>query len=151
MVRKGGPSNLFLSLLVPGLGDYYVRDKRSKTQALRPYWTIALLSYGLVGSGIYFNELLNKKYSEYKKTLFPDHSIYNNANNKHHAYYILTGLGAGIWLSDVLLVGIKGFKNIRHRNQDTSLKTQNTISETQNKLSVEFGVLSNEFGVKFNF
>ena len=136
IVRKGGPSNLFLSLIVPGLGDYFVRDPGA-------YWTIAVISYGLVGTGIYYNNLSNIKYKQYKETAVPNGSIYKNANNKHHAYYILTGLGAGIWLSDVVSVAIKGFKN-RHKFQVSSNKTQ-----ASRLLGVS--LCNNGFGIKLNF
>jgi len=46
---KGGPSYAFLSVLVPGLGDYFVADYRK--MKIKPYYKTAF-TYSFVGLGI---------------------------------------------------------------------------------------------------
>ncbi len=46
---KGGPSNALLSVLVPGLGDYFVADQRK--MKIKPYYKTAF-TYACVGMGL---------------------------------------------------------------------------------------------------
>jgi len=55
---KGGPSNALLSLLVPGLGDYFVADHRK--MKIKP-WTRTITSYAFVGMGL--ASLRNRQHS----------------------------------------------------------------------------------------
>ncbi|MBU0764068.1 MAG: hypothetical protein KJ607_04450, partial [Bacteroidetes bacterium] len=58
----GGPSNMFLSMLMPGLGDYYV--KKDKTRK-RPYWLIPVTVYSLYTWSSVSNSIYKSKYQEY--------------------------------------------------------------------------------------
>jgi hypothetical protein len=55
---KGGPENALLSLLVPGLGDYFVKDHRE--MLIKPYIKTAA-TLGLIGLGILAS---NKRHQE---------------------------------------------------------------------------------------
>lgn len=103
----GGPSNLFLSILVPGLGDKNVTGGRNSGLGT------ALWSYGFILSGIGCKAWSNSEYDQYHKALnqtsMDDHYFAANMLNK--SFYILTALGATIWVYDIIWVASKGFKN----------------------------------------
>ncbi len=109
----GNSSNAFLSVLVPGLGDYYVKNK--KNMIIKPVFR-TITAYGLMGYGIYNYIDFNKKYNEYNDESTPredfDH-LYDEATKSLHRAYITSSIGAAIWASDVLWVAIKGAKNKR--------------------------------------
>ena len=106
----GGPSNAFLSLLYPGLADYQVRERRG------PYWIIGLVSYGLVGGGIYYKTRSDKYYDEHLEPNSGNYSDYKKANDYHQRYLIMTRTGAAIWIGDVIVTGIIGYRNQRAKN-----------------------------------
>ncbi len=116
----GGPSNAFLSLLVPGLGVKNVTGG-SENGYKRTLW-----AYGLIASGFGCKYLSNMEYDLYHdatdQTSMDEH--YENANFYHHSYYVLVGAGALVWLYDVVWVANKGFqnrKNTRSYRQQFSL------------------------------
>lgn len=116
----GGPSNAFLSLLVPGLGVKNVTGG-SENGYKRTLW-----AYGLIASGFGCKYLSNMEYDLYHdatdQTSMDEH--YENANFYHHSYYVLVGAGALVWLYDVVWVANKGFqnrKNTRSFRQQFSL------------------------------
>ena len=115
-IRNRGPINALYSLLVPGLGDYKVR---------RSYWLINMITYGLIGSGIYYKIQSDKLYKSYKTSENSDYSNYNIPNDYHHRFLILTGLGAVVWLSDVLLTGIKGIRNNNTKHSQSTARFYN--------------------------
>lgn len=121
-VAAAGPSNLFFSLMVPGWGDYKVRENK------KPYWLLAAGAYGLIGAGVFFKIQSNQTYQLYLNKLddniseYKRNTYYTDANNKHHAYYILTKAGAAIWLGDIILVAVKGIHNKKSNTNLSSTK-----------------------------
>jgi hypothetical protein len=105
----GGPSNAFLSLLVPGWGDRYV-TAGAKNGVRKALWT-----YGFIGTGVGCELWSNSEYKKYrvakKQSAMDRH--YDRANALNQAFYICVGTGAIIWLSDVIWVWNKGARNQR--------------------------------------
>jgi hypothetical protein len=106
----GGPSNAFLSLIVPGLGDRYVYN--SGRSIIKPYFETAVV-YGLVGFGIYEKFQKDKYYDKYLKAIKKSdiENYYNKANSANHNFYIFTLSGASIWAADIAWVSWKGISN----------------------------------------
>jgi len=103
----GGPSNMFLSLLVPGLGD------KNVTGGQKSGLSTALWSYGFILSGIGCKAWSNSEYDQYhlakEQTSMDNH--YDIANTLNKTFYILTATGAAIWLYDIIWVANRGFQN----------------------------------------
>jgi hypothetical protein len=108
-ILYGGPSNALLSVVVPGLGGYFVEKNKIRSIAT----TISTL--GLLGYGISQKKLSDKYYSDYNESTEPSEieDLYNKANSAHHRYYISTRIAAGIWIFDIIWVTIKGFQNLK--------------------------------------
>lgn len=123
--KTGGPGYAALSLIVPGLGDYFVADRRQ--MSFKP-WMRTTLSLGLVGLGVLSAE---KRYREQRMT--DGHLIYKYDNstgvmvpiwvpgrivNGPLHYYlfkddaeILITAGSAIWFTDILWVMNRGRRN----------------------------------------
>ncbi|MFC2111181.1 hypothetical protein ACFLQ5_01875, partial [Bacteroidota bacterium] len=135
--NMGGPYNAFLSLAVPGLGDYFIADH--KKMKFKPYYKTAL-SLGCITLGIISAQ---KRYREvywspphietiyvrhwtgthwtflHEDKLFPGRWVEGEMKN-----YLfpgdaetLIGVGAAIWLIDVFWVASKGKKNITNKKR----------------------------------
>jgi hypothetical protein len=125
--EPGGAAYALLSIPVPGLGDVFVTN--TKTAVIKPYYK-TILSYGLVGYGMFQKYQSNKYYDDYNTS--PDRedfdNLYNKANSANHQFYIFTGLGAAVWFSDVVWVAAKGISNSR--------KTDNSEALLRNRFTV---------------
>jgi hypothetical protein len=106
-ILYGAPSNALLSVVVPGLGGYFVEKNKIRSIAT----TISTL--GLLGYGITQKNLSDKYYAEYNESTQPSdiENLYNKANNAHHKYFISTRVAAGIWIFDIIWVTIRGIQN----------------------------------------
>ncbi len=109
---KGGPSNAFLSMLLPGLGEWGVMKEKS---------VFPLYVTGAFLGSLYFAFSTkiesNKFYDQYRQatTQFEMDTYYKNANDKYQTYQFFLGLAGTIWLGDVIYVTVKGFKNRREQ------------------------------------
>lgn len=120
--NTGGARNALLSMLLPGLGDYFVANHRIMT--FKPYLR-TLSSLGLIGFGIYAGNQRYRNEGEYQTFLKPDSWRYEGDDRffdkfveGEMQYYwfkgdkeIFIALGAGIWLADVLWVFARGSNN----------------------------------------
>jgi hypothetical protein len=106
-ILYSGPSNALLSVIVPGLGGYFV-DKSKVRAAVTTLSAVGLIAYGLVQK-----HQANKYYSEYKSSTTPDdiQTLFTKADNANHNYYISTRVAAGIWALDIFWVTFKGIHN----------------------------------------
>lgn len=107
-IATGGPENAFRSLLIPGFGDTKVRNGYN-------YGWITAVTYGLLGTGAYFNIRSNQKYNDYQaripNTEAEHRDLFNQAKNSQNlarGFYIA---GAAIWIADIVGVYIKGKRN----------------------------------------
>lgn len=109
----GGPSNMFLSVLVPGLGVKGVTGG-SKSGLSRTLWT-----YGFILSGVGCKFMSISEYDKYHsatdQTLMDEY--YENANLLNKSFYVLTATGAVIWLYDIIWVANKGFQNKKEQRR----------------------------------
>lgn len=103
----GGPSNAFLSVLVPGLGDHRVSYGKRKGIG------VAVSTYGLIGAGVGLKLYSNSEYKKYhaatEQSAMDKH--YQSANYSNQAFYACIGAGAIIWISDIIWVWSKGAQN----------------------------------------
>jgi len=148
--NTGGPRNALLSILMPGLGDYFVADHSLMT--FKPYMR-TLSSLGLIGLGIYAG---NQRYfaEGYYMTVETVVGSYNQQfpADKYKEVYIegdlqywlfkgdkevFISLGAAIWFADILWVLAKGNNNIKF------LKASNNGSD--------FKLGYNPGGISFNY
>lgn len=125
---RGGPSNAFLSMLLPGLGDIFV-DKyaNDNTNSKKNYsynsygrsntkrvWYLVPLTYYLCAYGAY-GEYVNyqKYYAGYHNSnvQITMDKYYNDASVSYTNSQIYLGIAASAWLTDVIHVAAKGFKN----------------------------------------
>jgi hypothetical protein len=106
-ILYGGPSNALLSVIIPGLGGYFV-DKNKTRSVLTTISTVGLMVYGISQK-----TQANKYYKEYNASIIPSdiQSLYTKANDAHHKYYTATRIAAGIWALDIIWVTFKGFRN----------------------------------------
>ncbi len=102
-----GPSNAFLSILIPGLGGYKV-DKNKGRSVLTTLSTV-----GLMGYGIFQKIEADKYYKDYNASIKPSEieELYTKANDFQNKYFIATRVAAGIWALDIIYVTFKGFHN----------------------------------------
>ena len=134
--NTGGPSNALLSILVPGLGDYFVADRRMMT--FKPYMR-TISSLGLIALGVWAGEKRYHAEGEYQTfvelTRVPNEQGYGyhyeeSLNEKYVEgdlqYQFFKGdkeafiaLGAAIWAVDILWVLAKGSNNVKFINATT--------------------------------
>jgi hypothetical protein len=120
--NTGGPRNALLSLLVPGLGDYFVANHR--IMVFKPYLR-TLSSLGLIALGIYAGNQRYRAEGEYQLFLKPDEWRYEGLDRFFEKYVegemqyywfkgdqeLFIALGATLWLTDVVWVLAKGSNN----------------------------------------
>jgi hypothetical protein len=99
----GGPEYAFLSVLVPGWGDRYV------TVGAKSGVSTALWFYGMVGAGIGFKALSNNEYRKYEQSLIDTH--HDDAKTYNTFFYTCIGVGAVIWIQDIIYVATQGAQN----------------------------------------
>lgn len=103
----GGPSNMFLSVLVPGLGV------KNVTGGNKNGLSRTIASYGFILAGVGCKLWSNSEYDKYhsatEQSAMNEH--YTSANILNKSFYVLTATGAIIWLYDIIWVANKGFKN----------------------------------------
>ncbi len=124
---KGGPENAIFSLLVPGLGDYFVADH--KNMRIKPYYKTAF-TYGLLGLSLAAK--LNRE--QIPPVMSPpgwyygaDGLIYKDdwwvSKIERTDYWlfahdaeIFLGIGIAAWLTDLIWVARQGVKNNKIRS-----------------------------------
>jgi hypothetical protein len=136
------------SFLLPGLGQSKVRFyKKWKYQWLL---TTAAVASCITGS-VLLNQQANTIYERYKVQTdrLPANNLYEEMRSKKLMSYGLAALGAGIWIYDIVKVGIKGAKN--RKEKERLLQRQEEM-----KSQVGFGVQSMgnsplQFGIQYKF
>lgn len=113
----GGPSNMFLSLLLPGLGV------KNVTGGEKNGYERTVITYGLfavsAGCKLYSVNQYNKYLSatdQYKIDTY-----FNTANSYNKYFIAAAATGIVVWVYDVIWVANKGFKN---RKNQKSYKNQ---------------------------
>jgi hypothetical protein len=106
-ILYSGPGNAFLSMIIPGLGGYYVDNKKGRA-VLTTLSTLGLAVYGTLEK-----IQANKYFDDYEKSTKPTEieEFYTKANEYNHKYFIATRAAAGIMALDIIYVTFKGFHN----------------------------------------
>jgi len=115
-LRYGGAKNAFLSVIVPGLGGYFVEDYRNIR--FKPYYrtasVIGLSALGVVGLQNYSREKLYT-YVVNWRTNQPELTFNGYGDSSYwlfpYDYAIFFGSAAAIWLYDIIWVAAIGGKN----------------------------------------
>lgn len=106
-IETGGAGNVFLSILMPGLGDHKV------TYGKKTGVGTTLFTYALIGGGIGLKFYSINEYKKYhiatEQTAMDLH--YSRANYANQAFYTGVIVGGAIWLYDIIWVLNKGAKN----------------------------------------
>jgi hypothetical protein len=124
--NTGGPKNAFLSMLLPGLGDYFVADPR--LMSFKPYMR-TISSLGLIGLGFYLGEQRYRAEGYYELTLKPNSWRYEGMDQYYYRYIggpvqyalfkgdkeLFIALGASLWAADVIWVLARGTNNVKFR------------------------------------
>lgn len=121
MYRPPGPSFALLSVAVPGLGGYFMDEKKVRP-IVTTVGTAGLLTYGIVEK-----KKSNKYYNDYKESTDIQNleELYDKANGAHHRYFIATRIAAVAWMADIVWVAYRGKKN-RNETRQESLSSSGT-------------------------
>jgi hypothetical protein len=145
----GGPGNAIFSVLMPGLGDYFVADHR--LMHVKPYLR-TISSLGLIGLGIYAGNQRYRAEGKYITVLAVNHPL-GGSSDKYKEIYeegdmqywlfkgdkeLLISLGAAIWIADIIWVLAKGANN------------KNFIKELQRQSDVSLGYGKGKFNLKYS-
>lgn len=126
----GGPRNALLSVLIPGLGDYFVADHRMMT--FKPYMR-TVTSLGLIGLGIYLGNQRYLAEGYYELTLKANSWRYEGEDRFYDRYIegslqyewfkgdkeVFIALGAAVWAADIIWVLARGSNNMKFRKATT--------------------------------
>ncbi len=121
--NSGGWSNAFISMAVPGLGDYFVAD--SYNMKIKP-WMKTLAAYSFIAAGYYCQQTRVRE--EHIQLDYTHGSLYEGGpivpmfipkvypGEIHYRFFkwdseIFYTIGGAIWLVDILWVFNKGFMN----------------------------------------
>jgi Family of unknown function (DUF5683) len=101
-----GAEQVWRSAILPGWGDNQVRLKKN-------YWWVGGLAYGLAGSGLYMRLKANNTFDKYKKSFSVEEAddLFAQSNQQKKTGNYLLLAGGAIWLTDMVLVLIKGSNN----------------------------------------
>jgi hypothetical protein len=110
--RSGGPANAMLSIMVPGLGDFFVHNSKVRPLATG-IGTLGLFTFALISKA-----QSDKYYADYLEGKDVNNLItyYDRANHAHHRSYVASRVALAVWASDVIWVTWKGSQNVKeHR------------------------------------
>jgi hypothetical protein len=115
----GGPSNAFLSMIMPGVGTYFV-NKESRSQGYTKNWrwfSSSGLFLGSVGFAISNKIASDKFYTDYHNAVTQPEmdAAYKSANDKYLAAQIFLGIAAAVWIGDVIYVTVNGSRNKKNQ------------------------------------
>ena len=111
-----GPAWALLSLLAPGIGNAFVQTPKPRV-GLRPLVTVAaygLLIYGAGQQGESAQAFVDYQRAGNEAAAEP---FYQKANAANKRYYVATRAAAAIWLTDITLTLLRGFRNQRAEKQ----------------------------------
>ncbi len=146
--RAGGPGNALFSLILPGLGDYFVADQRM--MRFKPYLRTAT-SLGLIGLGIYAGNQLYRAEGEYIQVLRADFwrrtgddrfkIVYQEGDIQYWWFKgdkeLFISMGAAVWAFDVIWVLIRGSNNKRFL-KELNRGSEITIGYYQGDISLKY-------------
>ncbi len=112
ILTLGGPEKFYQSILIPGYGNYHVRNGKG-------YMIITCLVGGLLGTGTYLHYRAQDYYTDYRNstTIEMADQNYKKATSLSQTSNILLASGFGIWTIDVGQVIMKGISNRKKQKE----------------------------------
>ena len=156
---KGGPNNALLSVLLPGVGHYFVSGDQYGNDRKPNVFIITALYAGSVGGAVYYKLRSDREYKKYiDLSNYREYQKDDNGNiigirgtsqaqatqflsaakNSHNNFLILTGISAGIMAADVIYTFIRGSRNKKAWEEEARGTTRVFISP--NGRGLAFGV-----------
>lgn len=126
----GGPQYSLVTLVVPGVGDYFVnRGSGSFFGKHITPWVTTIGALGFVGAGVFLQISSQNNYTLYHSATQQSdiNNYYDMANGQNMASYYLIGAGALIWAVDIYWVIKKGISN-KNESKQFKNKMQLAIS-----------------------
>lgn len=124
-IKKGGPQNALYSILIPGLGDYFVKDH--KDMIIKPYYR-TLATFGVIGLSVMASQNRERiniiseetQYVQENGLMVPSTRTY--VSGYYYEYWMFKGdaevflvTGIAMWIGDIVWVYAKGNENDRLR------------------------------------
>ena len=136
MIGSGGPSNVFLSIIIPGLGVNNVTGG-AKSGLSTTLWT-----YGFIGASIGCKLWSDSEYKAYHSATNQADidTHYDLANGLNKAFYVSLGTGVAIWIYDIVWVANRGAENQKAQK-----------AWKQNHLGVYYNPEINASGLSYTF
>ncbi|MFO7969218.1 MAG: hypothetical protein R6U15_03785 [Candidatus Izemoplasmatales bacterium] len=143
-IKKGGAKNAYLSMLVPGLGDYFVKDHRE--MILKPYLrtvsTLGLITMGVIAKQKRYEEEVWGWVTTPNRNDIPKWSYLGYETRfwlfeNDTEFFLAAGIAA--WIADIIWVYAKGLENDKLKmfsNYSFNMNTNNGI--TNFSLSYKF-------------
>lgn len=138
LAHSGGPEYALLSLVVPGLGGYFV-EKNKVRSIITTIGTVGLMTYGIIEK-----TKANRYYTDYKSSsdIQDIRMLYDKANSAHHKYFIATRIAAMVWIADIVWVAYRGSRNKNEKKpvQRISSGTGFTLNCQYNELQLGYRI-----------
>ncbi len=153
---KGGPSNAFINILLPGLGHYRVSGDQYGNDRKAGSFIVTGLYLGSLGGAGYYYYKADRDYKKYVDlSKFREQQTdaggdvigvrganqavakqyLKDANTSRRNALILAGVGGGILAADLVYTFIKGSKNKRQWNRDAGLKAKLFLASDGSNMS----------------
>ncbi len=130
-----GPAWALLSLLAPGIGNVFVQTPKPRL-GLRPLATVA--AYGLLIYGAGQQGESSQAYTDYRNSgnELAGEPFYQKANAANQRYYVATRVAAAIWITDITLTLVRGFRNQRNEKRGVQPLTYNMTYQANTPVAV---------------
>jgi hypothetical protein len=142
----GGPENALYSLLLPGLGNTKVRPPAKK------WYLVSAGVFSLIGGGVYMGVKSNQTLDLYRESTTTQEAqdLFDKANNQKTVSGSLFVAAGAIWLTDIIQVAIKGFKNKKAARE---LEPIPSTPKTTPELGLHFDQFQNQtlWGIRLKF
>ena len=141
----GGPSNAFLSILLPGLGDIGV-NRYANNIGTNDWYYVSGIFIGSAAYTYWLSNAYKKDYAKYQASTIQTEmdTYYNSANTYYKNYQLMIGITSAIWITDVLYVTIKGF-----RNRKFQLYERNITDNNNQNFNLTFSTTPSTFQIGF--
>jgi hypothetical protein len=121
---QGGPGNAVFSVLMPGMGNLFVSDKRKGGAFL-----LTGLVAGSVALGLSYHADAVKLQQQYRQATTREdiNNFYKEANKDYRMFQACLGIAGILWVGDIVAVTLKGIDNRKEqikRFSQTSSKVQ---------------------------
>ncbi len=123
---------MFLSALLPGLGNRYVKGKGAQ-------WLIGIAGYGMIAGSVVLNNLAYNNYEDYKSatTSGERDDCFKKAKSINNTSKVLAGAAIAIWVVDMAWTGIQAGK-AKRRSTKTAFSLTYTYDPVVGKPMIGF-------------